>query len=154
MMLCSKHIKLHSTKVKMSQLVNKILFATELLQACQQVVAMLLFYQVATRLSLTTCWQIVELQDDDKLLEQLVTSLLSSITLWQVVNGCKLSRSRWQLVEKLATSLLRTRPVDKLLEQHCYKSAAGLLQLVKGCHSQLVDKLLNCRTITSCWNNF
>jgi hypothetical protein len=30
-------------------------FATDLLQACQQVVTMLLFYQVATRLSLTTC---------------------------------------------------------------------------------------------------
>jgi hypothetical protein len=42
---------------------------------------MLLFYQVATRLSLTTCWQIVELQDDNKLLEQLVTNLSSSTTL-------------------------------------------------------------------------
>ena len=30
-------------------------FATGLWQACQQVVTMLLFYQVATRLSLTTC---------------------------------------------------------------------------------------------------
>jgi hypothetical protein len=47
---------------------------------------MLLFYQVATRLSLTTCWQIVELQDDSKLLEQLVTSLSSSTTFRQVVN--------------------------------------------------------------------
>ena len=45
---------------------------------------MLLFYQVATRLSLTTCQQVVELQDD-----------------------------------------------NKLLKQHCYKSAAGLLQLVR-----------------------
>jgi hypothetical protein len=26
---------------------------------------------------------------------------------------------------------MRTNPVDKLLEQHCYKSAAGLLQLVR-----------------------
>jgi hypothetical protein len=39
---------------------------------------MMLFYQVATRLSLTTCWQIVNLKDDNKLLEQLVTRLLSS----------------------------------------------------------------------------
>ena len=32
---------------------------------------MLLFYQVVTKLSLTTCWQIeiVELQNDNKLLE-------------------------------------------------------------------------------------
>ena len=26
---------------------------------------------------------------------------------------------------------MRTHPVDKLLEQHCYMSAAGLLQLVR-----------------------
>ena len=26
---------------------------------------------------------------------------------------------------------MRTHPVDKLLEQHCYKSAAGLLQLAR-----------------------
>jgi hypothetical protein len=26
---------------------------------------------------------------------------------------------------------MRTHPLDKLLEQHCYKSAAGLLQLVR-----------------------
>ena len=26
---------------------------------------------------------------------------------------------------------MRTHSVDKLLEQHCYKSAAGLLQLVR-----------------------
>jgi hypothetical protein len=26
---------------------------------------------------------------------------------------------------------VRTHPVDKLLEQHCYTSAAGLLQLVR-----------------------
>ena len=26
---------------------------------------------------------------------------------------------------------MRTHPVDKLLEQHCYKSAAGLLQFVR-----------------------
>jgi hypothetical protein len=30
-------------------------FATDLQQACQQVVAILCFYQVATRLSLATC---------------------------------------------------------------------------------------------------
>jgi hypothetical protein len=60
---------------------NKSVELNNLVASCQQVVTMLLFYQVATRLSLTTCRQIVELQDDDKLLEQLVTSLLSSTTL-------------------------------------------------------------------------
>jgi hypothetical protein len=72
---------------------------------------MLLFYQVATSLSLTTCWQIVELQDDNNL-----------------VASCQ------QAVDNLSTSweqAVRTHPVDKLLEQHCYKSAAGLLQLVR-----------------------
>ena len=57
----------------------KYVFATGLQQACQQIATMLLFYQVATRLSLTTCWQIVELQDN-------TVSLLSSTTLQQVVN--------------------------------------------------------------------
>jgi hypothetical protein len=101
-------------------------FPTGLWQACQQVVTMLLFYQVATSLSLTTCRQIVELQDDSKLLEQLVTSLLNSTTTH--VASCQ------QAVNNLSTSLeqaVRTHPVDKLLEQHCYKSAAGLLQLVR-----------------------
>jgi hypothetical protein len=64
---------------------------------------MLLFYQVATRLSLTTCWQVVELQDDNKLLEQLVASILSSTTFYS-----KLSTSRWQLVNKLGTSSANT----------------------------------------------
>jgi hypothetical protein len=85
---------------------------------------MLLFYQVATRLSLTTCWQIVELQDDKKLLEQLD----KSVELNNVVACCQ------QAVDNLSTSweqAVRTHPVDKLLEQHCYKSAAGLLQLVR-----------------------
>jgi hypothetical protein len=47
---------------------------------------MLLFYQVATRLSLTTCWQIAELQDDNKLLEQLVTK---SVELNNLVASCQ-----------------------------------------------------------------
>jgi transcriptional regulator of NAD metabolism len=62
-------------------------------------------YQVATRLSLT----LVELQDNNRLLEQLVTSLLTSFK---------------QAVDNLSTSweqAVRTHPVDKLLEQHCYK---------------------------------
>jgi hypothetical protein len=75
--------------------------------SCQQVVTMLLFYQVATRLSLTTCWQIDELQGDNKLLEQLVTSL-------KAVNNLSTS---WE-------QAVRTHPVNKLLEQHRYKSAA------------------------------
>jgi hypothetical protein len=33
-----------------------------------KIVTMLLFYQVATRLSPTTCWQIIELQDHTGLL--------------------------------------------------------------------------------------
>jgi hypothetical protein len=47
-----------------------------------KIVTMLLFYQVATRLSPTTCWQIIELQDDNKLLEQLVTRSVNIIVLF------------------------------------------------------------------------
>ena len=38
---------------------------------------------------------------------------------------------------------MRTHPVDKLLEQHCYKSAAGLLQLVRFTCVEFVPSLLN-----------
>jgi hypothetical protein len=59
------------------------------------------------------------------LLEQLVASPLSSTTLQQVVNKpLTTCHQRWEQV-------VGTHPVDKLLERHCYKSAAGLLQLVR-----------------------
>jgi hypothetical protein len=51
---------------------------------------MLLFYQVATRLSLTTRWQIVESQDDSKLLEQLVQVCWS----WELVNKLETSSAK------------------------------------------------------------
>jgi hypothetical protein len=65
------------------------------------------------------------MQYDKKLLERLVTSLLCPTTLQQVAK---------QTIDNLSTSweqAVRTHPVDKLLEQHCNKSAAGLLQLVR-----------------------
>jgi hypothetical protein len=68
---------------------------------------MLLFYQVATRLSLTTCRQIVESQDDNKLLEQVVGTTCNKsielnilVAIWQ--------QSRWQFVNKLGTSSANT----------------------------------------------
>ena len=68
-----------------------------------------------TRLSLTTCWQIVECRT--------ITSCWND--LWQVCWDqqpySKLPKSRWELV--LSSSweqAARTHPVDKLLEQHCY----------------------------------
>jgi hypothetical protein len=56
-----------------------------------------------------------------------------------------------QAVDNLSTSweqAVRTHPVDKLLEQHCYKSAAGSLQLVRFyvCSSQ---ELLQRRDVVS-----
>jgi hypothetical protein len=51
-----------------------------------------------------------------------------SVELNNLVASCR------QAVDKFSTSweqAVRTHPVDKLLEQHCYKSAAGLLQLVR-----------------------
>jgi hypothetical protein len=86
---------------------------------------MLLFYQVATRLSLATCWQIVELQDDNRFLG---TTCNKSVELNNLVTSYQ------RPVDNLSTSweqAVRTHPVDKLLEQHCYKSAAGLLQIVR-----------------------
>jgi hypothetical protein len=44
-----------------------------------------------------------------------------------------LAASCHQAVDNLSTSwgqAVRTHPVDKLLEQHCYKSAVGLLQKI------------------------
>jgi hypothetical protein len=40
---------------------------------------------------------------------------------------------------------VRTHPVDKLLEQHCYKFAAGLLQLVRFyvCTHVKISQLVN-----------
>ena len=39
---------------------------------------------------------------------------------------------------------MRTHPVDKLLEQHCYESAAGLLQLVRFYACSHVDNSWAC----------
>jgi inorganic pyrophosphatase len=52
---CANYSTVHNgTHVEISQLGNKM-FATALLQTCQQVVTMLLFNFINTRLSLTTC---------------------------------------------------------------------------------------------------
>jgi hypothetical protein len=104
-------------------------FATDLWQACQQVVTMLLFYQVATRLSLTTRYQVVELQDDNKLLEQPVTSLLRSTTLYQVVNKS-------------------LKACQQAGNKHC--SVASLLQLVRFYVSKLVTQDLTGLYCNSC----
>jgi hypothetical protein len=52
-----------------------------------------------------------------------------------------------QLVNKMCSQQACSEVVNEL-SQSCY-----FIKLLQGCHSQLVDKLLNCRTITSCWNN-
>jgi hypothetical protein len=52
-----------------------------------------------------------------------------------------------KLVNKMCSQQACSKLVNKLY-QCCY-----FIKLPQGCHSQLVDKLLNCRTITSCWNN-
>jgi hypothetical protein len=71
----------------------------------------------------------VALQDDNKLLEQLVTSLLSSIT--YLAARCQ------QAVDNLLRSweqAVRTHPVDKLLEQHCYTSVCYTVANYISCH--------------------
>jgi hypothetical protein len=82
---------------------------------------------------LSTCWQIVEFQDDNKLLEQLVTTTCNkSVELNNHVAGCQQAVDNL-VVNKLGKSIANTSWCSdyKLLEQHRYKSAAGLLQLVR-----------------------
>jgi hypothetical protein len=62
--------------------------------------------------------------NENRLLKQFVT--LKSVELNNLVAGYQ------QTIGNLSTSweqAMRTHPVHKLLEQHCYKSAASLLQL-------------------------
>jgi hypothetical protein len=109
-------------------------FATGLQQACQQVVTMLLFYR-AIRLSLTTCREIVELQDDNKLLEQLVASLLSSTTLQQVVN------------KPLTTcQQAGNKQCEHILLTSCWNSIVTTCQ-------QAGNKQCEHILLTSCWNS-
>jgi hypothetical protein len=101
-------------------------FATCLWQACQQVVTMLLFYQVATRLLLTTCWQVVELQDDNKLLVQLATSLLNQQPCTHVKNltTCQqdvFATGLWQTCQQVVTMLLFYQVVTRLSLTTCWK---------------------------------
>ena len=70
---CGSHV--HTQKRTTCQ---QVVLATSL---STKFVAMLLFCQVVPSLWLTTCWQVVDLQPDNKLLEQLVTRLLSSSSL-------------------------------------------------------------------------
>jgi hypothetical protein len=56
------------------------------------------------------------------------TTCKKSVELNNLAASCR------QAVDNLSTSweqAVRTHPVDKLLDQHCYTSAAGLLQLVR-----------------------
>ena len=62
-------------------------------------------------------------------ISQLVNKICSQTELNNLVASCQqavdnLSTTRWE-------EAVRKHPVHKLLEQHCYKSAAGLLQLVR-----------------------
>jgi hypothetical protein len=66
------------------------------------------------------------MQDDNN--EVVGTTCNKSVELNNPVTSCQ------QAVDNLSTSwkqAVRTHPDDMLLEQHCYKSAAGLLQLVR-----------------------
>jgi hypothetical protein len=109
---------------------------------------MLLFYFI---LFLSSCYKVVThnllrnywiLQDDNKLLDtNIIYTWVHDIktekkTCNKSVELNNLVESRQQAVDNLSTSWEQavwtcTHPVDKLLEQHCYKSAVGLLQLVK-----------------------
>jgi hypothetical protein len=90
---------------------------------------MLLACQLATKFSHTTFLQVVVLQVVElKVMTSCWQNCNKSVELNNLVASCQ------PAVDNLSTSweqAVRTHSVDKLLEQHCYKSAAGLLQLVR-----------------------
>jgi hypothetical protein len=94
--------------------------------SCNSVVILSSCYKVASH---NTCWQTVELQLTITSCWNnycTVTSLLSSTTLH--VASCQQAVENWSTSWEQAAG---TYPVDMLLEHHCYKSAAGLLQPVQ-----------------------
>jgi hypothetical protein len=52
-----------------------------------------------------------------------------------------------QLVNKMCSQQACSKLINKL--EPCWY----FINLLQGCHSQVVDKVLNYRTITSCWSN-
>jgi hypothetical protein len=112
------------THVKISQLVNKICVRNRLVASlstsCNNGVASSSYYKVVTHnllncRTITSCWNNMQQ------------------VCWAQQPCSTLSTSR---IDNLSTSweqAVRTHPVDKLLEQYCHKSAAGLLQLVPLC---------------------
>ena len=153
-------------------------------QVCSNAVILSSCTKFVTHNLLTSCW----LQPDNKLLEQ---------TCNKAVEFIKLVASLLQACSNLSTSLGQvsaSTSCQQVVATTCYKSAAGLLQVVRFCvctrnakqwttcqqvvlatslitccqqvcdnavifvklyqvcYSQLVDKLLTCSPITSCWN--
>ena len=109
---------------KNGQLVNKLCSQQACNKLVNKFVAMLLFCQVVPSLWLTTCWQVVDLQHDNKLLEQ---------TCNKAVEFIKLVASLLQACSNLSTSLgqpVRIHLVNKLVP-------TSLLQVC-------------CRFVTSC----
>ena len=88
---------------------------------------MLLFFQVVPSLWLTTCWQVVDCRT--------VTSCWNRLVYNKPVEFIKLVASLPQacsnLVNKLGTTSGSTSRQQVVAQQTCYKSAAGLLQVVR-----------------------
>ena len=96
------------------------MFVTGLLiQACYEFVLTSLLQHWNNKL-VPSCWQACYKFVGDNL-----ATAFSGQPCYKIVN--KLQQVCWN---KLSQAV-RTHPGDKLLEQHCYKSAAGLLQLVR-----------------------
>ena len=74
-----------------------------------------------------------------QVVDKLATSLckeeaLSEQPCYKIVNNCKLLQVCWNQLSQA----VRTQPVDKLLEHHCYKSSTSLLQVVRFLRMQVV----------------
>ena len=109
------------TRVKISQFVNKM---------CSQH-----YFTSFVNKVYQCCYFIKFLQAcHSQLVDKLLNCSRTSTSCWnkqQVVNK---PWTTYYKVDNLSTSseqAVRTHPDDKLLEQHCYTSSAGLLQLMK-----------------------
>ena len=113
------------THVKNAQLVNKLCSQRACNKLANKFVAMLSFCQVVPSLRLTTCWQVVDLQPDNKLLEQTCNKAVEFIKLVaSLLQACS------NLVNKLGTTSA-SASCQQVVVQTCCKSAAGLLQVVR-----------------------
>ena len=90
-------------------------------QLVNKFVAMLLFCQVVPGLWLTTCWQVVDLQPDNKLLEQTCNKAVEFIKLVaSLLQACSNLSTSWEQAGNILSTSCCSR-LARILLQVCYK---------------------------------